>query len=202
MPASTVWRIGFLGLLASLLFSIAPTVDADGVSVPLLPTSAAAGGLIASLSVCPDHSASGGTSRMARARASMTCMINFARRKRGLRKYRRHGKLDWSANRKAADILRCRAFSHNACGRKFDYWIRRSGYLRRNQGWSTGENIAWGSGRIGNVRSIFKAWMKSAGHRLAILDRTYRHLGIGVTRGRMKGLGGSRVWVLHFARRY
>lgn len=202
MPASTVWRIGLAGLLASLLFAFAPTLDSDGFQVPLLPAPAAAEGLIASASTCPDHSAIGGGRKMAEARSAMACMVNYARRKRGLRKYHRRRKLDWSANRKGADILRCDAFSHNACGRNFDHWIRRSGFLRRNRGWSTGENIAWGSGRLGNVRAIFKAWMRSPGHRRAILDRTYRNFGIGVARGRMRGLAGARVWVLHFARIY
>lgn len=202
MAAPIVWRIVVVGFFGCFLFALGPPLEAGGTGFPLLPAAAAANGLVASESTCPDQPASGGAVKMAEARSSMVCMINFARKQRKLRKYRRQGRLDWSAQRKGADILRCRSFSHTACGRKFDYWVRRSGYVRRTRGWMTGENIAWGSGRVGNVRSIFKAWMRSPGHRQAILDRSYRDLGLAVTKGRMKGLGGSRVWVLHFGRIY
>lgn len=126
----------------------------------------------------------------------MVCMVNYARRKQGLKPYRRHRKLGWSARHKAADILRC-GFSHTACGRQFDYWIRKSGYLGRG-GWSTGENIAWGSGYLGNVRSIFIAWMKSTGHRDAILSQDFTDIGVGVVKGTFEQISGARIWVLHF----
>ncbi|MCO5316753.1 MAG: CAP domain-containing protein [Solirubrobacterales bacterium] len=168
---------------------------------PLLTGSASAAGLIASTNICPDRSANGGARSLAAARRSMTCMINFARRRQRLHRYRTTGSLNWSARKKSADILRCRTFSHTACGRGVDFWIRRSGYVNPRRGWSVGENIAWGSGGLGNVRSIFNAWMHSTGHRRAILDRRFTHLGVGVARGRMNGIGRSRVWTLHFGER-
>jgi len=136
---------------------------------------------------------------MVRAKKSMICLVNHARHKSGLRAYRTNGKLAWSSKRKAGDILRCR-FSHSACGRRFDYWIKRSGYIGRRS-WAAGENIAWGSGSLGNVRSIFIAWMKSPGHRAAILSRSYRDVGVGVTKGTFEGYRGARVWVMHFGSR-
>ncbi len=200
MPVSTVWRIALLGFLALALSSLVPGSGISGSTFAIGPAPAAAAGLIAPPSSCPDNRAGGGARNIARARKSMACMVSYARRRKGLAKYSRRSRLDWSATRKSADIVRCRAFSHNACGRSFDHWIRRSGYVRPTRGWTTGENIAWGTGNVGNVRSIFKAWMKSPGHRRAILDRTFRDFGVGVTRGRMRGLAGARVWVLHFGR--
>lgn len=205
-PAPTVSRIGLPGRLAFLLLLIATSLllAASGLLPSPLPGSDSAEArsrLVAPAKVCPDRSARGGAAQIKRARKSMMCLVNYARKRKGLRKYRKHSKLAWSAKRKAADILRCNSFSHNACGRKFDFWIKRSGYASR-RGWTTGENIAWGSGNLGNVRSIFRAWMNSPGHRSAILDGEFTDAHAGVVSGRMKGIPGARAWVLHFGHRY
>lgn len=136
---------------------------------------------------------------MAKARRSMLCFVSYARKRAGLRPYRTNRKLAWSSKRKSADIIRCK-FSHTACGRPFEYWILRSGYAK-NRSLSAGENIAWGGGSLGNVRSIFVAWMRSSGHRSAILSRAYRHVGVGVTKGNYRRYSGVRGWVLHFGNR-
>lgn len=199
-PSPTVSRIGLFGSL----FFVAVAVAASGFLPSPLPGADRADAkprLIAPAKVCPDRNARGGARQLKRARKSMMCLVNQARKRKGLRKYRKNAKLGWSAKKKARDIIRCNSFSHNACGRSFDHWIKRSGYKSR-RGWSSGENIAWGSGRLGNVRSIFKAWMKSPGHRRAILDRQFSDANVGVVRGRMKGLSGARAWVLHFGHRY
>jgi uncharacterized protein YkwD len=182
----------FAGLLA-LIAAVALTGFAPG---PLGSGQAAAANLIAPTKVCPNRTASGGKAAMTRARRSMVCMVNYARRKKHLKRYRVRRQLTWSAGRKAGDIRRC-GFTHTACGRPFDFWIRKSGYLGAG-GWATGENIAWGSGSLGNVRSIFIAWMKSKGHREAILSRRFTDLGSGVVKGRFEGVPGARIWVLHF----
>ncbi len=199
-PATTVSRIGLLGGLAFLVLTLSAT---GFLPTPLSTTSQADARtrLIAPNKVCPDRTASGGANQIKRARKSMLCLVDYARKRKGLRKYKRQSKLSWSAKRKARDIIRCNSFSHTACGRQFDYWIKRSGYGSR-RGWTTGENIAWGSGSLGNVRSIFKAWMNSPGHRRAILDRQFTDANVGVIRGHMKGLSGARAWVLHFGHRY
>lgn len=157
---------------------------------------ATAANLIAPKRVCPDLPADGNPKAMKKARRSMVCMVNFARKRSGSTRYAANQKLNWSAKKKAKDIYKC-GFSHGACGRSFDFWIRRSGYLGQG-GWSTGENIAWGSGSLGNVRSIFIAWMNSKGHREAILSKDYRDIGASVIRGRFQGNSGARIWVLHF----
>lgn len=163
---------------------------------PFGPDPANAANLIAPARVCPNLPANGGQKAMTKARRSMVCMVNYARQKSGLKRYRVTGKLTWSAGRKANDILRC-GFSHNACGRPFDFWIRKAGYLG-DGGWATGENIAWGSGKLGKVRSIFVAWMKSKGHRDAILSARFTDIGAGVVKGTFDGVAGARIWVLHF----
>lgn len=128
----------------------------------------------------------------------MACMTNYARQLSGLKRYRVKRKLDRSASSKAADMLRCGAFSHTACKRPFDWWIKKK-YIRGRCYWA-GENIAWGSQGVGGVRDIFKAWMKSPGHRAAILNRKYTDLGIGFRTGQFQGRSEARVWVQHFGR--
>ena len=128
----------------------------------------------------------------------MACLTNYARARSGLKRYRVKSRLNRSAGLKAADILRCSAFSHTACGRPFDWWIKKK-YVTRRCYW-TSENIAWGSRTVGGARDIFKAWMKSPGHRAAILNRQYRDLGIGFGGGSFQGRPSARVWVQHFGR--
>lgn len=145
--------------------------------------SPASAGLIAPQTTCKNVS---GFGNKAKARKSMLCFTNYARKKKGLVRYRFDSRLNRASGRKAGDILRCDEFSHEACGRPFQYWIERSGY----EGCAIGENIAWGSGSLGTSRQIFKAWMNSPGHRSAILSRDYRQIGIGLKTGTLSGSPG------------
>jgi uncharacterized protein YkwD len=159
------------------------------------PAAGSARSLIAPARSCPDQSV---FQRPARAKLAMTCMTNYARRAAGLPRYRSRLALNRSATRKAADILRCNSFSHTACGRTFSFWIERS-YVSR-QCWWAGENIAWGTGSLGGVRQIFKAWMRSPGHRSAILSKDYSDMGIGLRTGSLRSWRGAAVWVQHFGK--
>ncbi len=151
--------------------------------------------LIAQDGVCPDGNSA---ARKNRAVKAMICMTNYARSQRGLKRYRTDRGLNRSASLKAADILRCNAFSHTACGRPFTWWIEKK-YTARKCWWAS-ENIAWGSRAVGSVRDIFEAWMKSPGHRAAILSKRYAEIGVGFRVGEMRGRPTARVWVQHFGR--
>ena len=118
----------------------------------------------------------------------MRCLTNFARAAaRPRAACRRRAGSTAPPRRKSADILRCDEFSHEACGREFTYWIQRVGYISAGC-WRAGENIAWGSGSSRPLRSIFRAWMRSPGHRENILG-SYGEIGIGL---RVGGLEGTR----------
>jgi len=126
----------------------------------------------------------------------MLCLVNQARRSRGLAPLRADASLGRAADRKSADMLRCDEFSHEACGREFTYWMTHFGY----GGCAEGENIAWGSGSLGTPRSIFKAWMHSQGHRENILG-PYEDIGIGLKTGPLEGVAGAHVWTQEFGSR-
>ena len=126
----------------------------------------------------------------------MRCLVNFARQGRGLPPYAPSALLNRAAAHKSADILSCGEFSHEACGRPFSYWMEKLGY----PACSAGENIAWGSGRLGSPRSIFRSWMRSQGHRENILG-PFEEIGIGLRVGSLEGYSGAHVWTQNFGSR-
>jgi uncharacterized protein YkwD len=128
---------------------------------------------------------------------AMECMINFAREEAGLPKLVDSKRLDGSADSKAGDILRCNQFSHEACGRDFLFWFRRAGYLSGHCWWA-GENLAWGTGSLGSVRSIVRAWLHSPSHRANMLGGEYSEFGISLREGTLSGAPDAHVWVNHF----
>jgi uncharacterized protein YkwD len=154
--------------------------------------------LIAPPSACPGQD-DAGAPNAAQMRA-MRCMTNFARRQRGVPPLTPVHALERAGLEKSADMIRCDEFSHEACGREFTYWMQRFGYLQ-GPCVGAGENIAWGSGRLGTVRSIFTAWIHSNGHRTNILSGSFHDFGIGLRIGRLEGTSGAHVWTQEFGSR-
>lgn len=178
-------RTSALALAAALSLALAAASAAPAANLDRL---------LAPASACP-HQTSLGDAPAAQERA-MLCMTNFARTHSGLAPLRSARPLARAADGKSGDILRCGEFSHEACGREFTYWMRRVGYLRGGC-WAAAENIAWGTGSVGTVRAIFRAWLHSDGHRENILGR-YADIGIGLRVGRLEGNSGAHVWTQEF----
>ncbi len=150
--------------------------------------------LLAPVSACPHQTRVRAPSAV-QLRA-MRCLTNYARAHAGLEPLAGSGSLTRAASHKAADILRCDEFSHQACGREFTYWSEHFGYIE-GRCWSAAENIAWGGGRLGNARAMFRAWLHSPGHREDILG-PYTDLGVGLHSGNLKGHASAHVWVQEF----
>jgi uncharacterized protein YkwD len=75
-------------------------------------------------------------------------------------------------------------FSHDSAnGGTFVDRIRKAGYVPRRVLPSLGEDLAWGSGTLGDPREIVQSWMQSPGHRANILNRKFREAGMGVAFG-------------------
>ena len=180
--------LGGLALLVSLLAAGNAPAAGHPVSVRVLkaPTTACSG--------AEDHNAPVPVQEQA-----MKCLVNYARPQAGLPRLADTRKLNTSALNKAADVLRCNQFSHEACGRDFLYWFRRSGYTD-GRCWWAGENLAWGSGSLGSPRAVFKAWLKSPPHRANILSSDYTEFGISLRSGALSGNSGAHLWVNHFGR--
>jgi uncharacterized protein YkwD len=122
------------------------------------------------------------------------CLLNAERRAHGLGSLRSHGKLGRGARRHGRDMVRHRYFSHTSRnGTSVAQRIKRSGYSRRH----VGENLGWGGGSGSSPRKIVRSWMASPTHRALILNRVYRHVGIGIVRGTPAGVPGG-TYVAHF----
>ena len=173
---------------------IAATLIASLALLGASAASASAANLIAPQSSCPGQTKL--DAPVIAQERTMLCMANFARGQLGLVALTANTELEGSAREKARDILRCDSFSHYACGREFAYWIRASGYLS-TECWRAGENLAFGSGSYGSVRSIFRAWMRSPEHRENILG-DYAETGIDLVTGTLEGFAGTRIWTEHF----
>lgn len=128
--------------------------------------------------------------------ATMRCLVDRARRHAGLGTLTNSHELSRSAKDKAADILRCKSFSHYACGREFTFWMKRVGYLSSSC-WRVAENIAWATGPRSSPRAIFNTWMHSAEHRANILGH-FSQVGVGLRVGNLNGRPRSHVWTGHF----
>lgn len=171
-------------------------VSLAGLTV-VSPALAAGGRFIAPASACPGQDTL--DTPAAEQEATMLCMTGFARAQGGLGSLTANPQLEQSAGDKGDDILRCDSFSHFACGREFTYWMRQTGYIS-SQCWRVGENLAWGTDGYGTVRSIFRAWMNSPGHRENILG-DFTQVGISLRVGTLEGQPDTHVWAQHFGSR-
>lgn len=152
------------------------------------------GRLIAPASVCPGQSKLNAPAETQE--STMRCMTNFARAQAGETELAPTQQLEQSAEDKASDVIRCDDFSHFACGRDFTYWMQDAGYMS-SPCWRVGENLAWGYGAYGTVRSIFRAWMSSPGHRANILN-DFDQTGLSLQIGALAGQPETHVWAQHF----
>lgn len=201
-PGDKEWvrRLLSIAAIVPVLLGLgAPNVAAVGLgerqAVSKPARAATSGGAL----VAPETTCPGQDRRDAPAAAqvqTMRCLTEYARMHAGLASLASVEQLDASAGAKSGDVLRCDDFSHFACGRDFTFWMRETGYLSE-QCWRAGENLAWGSSDEGTAGSIFRAWMRSPGHRENILGE-FSQLGIGLRVGDLEGLGGVSVWAQHF----
>lgn len=130
---------------------------------------------------------------------AMRCMHRYARKKAGVPALEKSGKLQRSSDGKARDILGCLDFSHTACGRDPFYWLRKTSYLLGCFG--AAENISYGAGSQGSVRSTMRRWLNSDGHRLNLLRSRFRQIGASMVEGRWLGGNHVQIWVTHFGYR-
>jgi uncharacterized protein YkwD len=129
------------------------------------------------------------------------CVLNAKRARHNLGALRLNRSLSTAARRHSRVMVRERFFSHESPnGATFVDRIRATGYLEGAQGWSLGENIAYGSGSRSTPRSIARAWINSPGHRANILSESFREIGIGIASGTPVGSGGA-TYATDFGRR-
>jgi uncharacterized protein YkwD len=117
-------------------------------------------------------------------RDAVLCLHNRERARHGLPRLRENPLLRRAAERHTDNMVSERFFDHTSpSGSTMVERIRRTGYTKRARSWALGENIAWGSGSLATAAQIHRSWMKSAGHRANILQRSFREIGIGIESG-------------------
>lgn len=117
-------------------------------------------------------------------RAAILCLHNQVRAERGLPTLRENRRLRKAALAHSRDMVRDGFFEHTTPeGTTMVDRILRARYVREDQGWALGENLAWGTGSLGTPRGAVESWMDSPGHRENLLRRSYRDVGIGIVLG-------------------
>lgn len=161
-----VWRSRLLAAILPIAILLAATSDR-----------AVAGG-------CPNAKTRPHALQMDEARAALRCLINRGRNARGLARVGANRPLRHAAVGHTVYMQRHDCWSHQCKGEPSLYErVKREGYLSKAKGWGLGETMAWGEGRKGRPRAIFRSWMESPGHRAVILDPDFRDLGVGPRHG-------------------
>jgi uncharacterized protein YkwD len=116
---------------------------------------------------------------LADSRAATICLLNNIRRHKGMRPFHVNGRLSLASQRHTNSMVAHKYFEHG----DFVGRIKAAHYLSGSHAWTVGENIAWGTWFYATPSSIVDGWMHSPGHRANILNRHFREIGIGVSRG-------------------
>jgi uncharacterized protein YkwD len=152
--------------------------------VAALACSALLGPATAEAQACANTNARPTRGNLSEVRQAVLCLHNRARAQHGLPALRESAKLRSAADRHSENMVGSRFFDHTSPGGStMVERVRRTGYTSGARGWSVGENIAWGTGRLATAAEIHQRWMGSPGHRANILQRSFREIGIGIELG-------------------
>ena len=130
--------------------------------------------------------------------AAMLCVLNYARGRAGLTPLRVSPLLNRSARLKANDIIRCRQFTHAACGKDPHAVADEAGYPHV----SWGENLALSPGPFAAARVAADGWLNSDHHRENLFDPRWTEQGIAeVVVPEFQGQHDVAIWVSEFGAR-
>jgi uncharacterized protein YkwD len=117
-------------------------------------------------------------------RAAILCLHNQIRAGKGLPLLKDNAKLRKAAIGHSSTMVSQGFFDHTSPdGDTFVDRIIGAGYTKKNEGWTLGENLAWGTGDLSTAQGVMNAWMASAGHKANILKKAYREVGVGIRLG-------------------
>ncbi len=134
---------------------------------------------------------------LARQRQTLACLVNWARKRRGLEPLVLARLLNVSSRKKAEDIARCENFNHSPCGGDWEFHVRAAGYMG-----SFGANLYLAAGPWRAPRVAVDWWLNSPAHRANLFDPKWRRQGLAVVSLRaFQGRRGVRVWVSEFGDR-
>lgn len=174
------------------------------VTITLLVCCATASGAASAAgSRCAQANAMTEPMTLKQASRAVLCLVNGERARRDLAPLRASPRLRRSARRHSRDMVIRQYFSHVSLGgADARERIRRAGYLRTRPDASLGETIVWGAEGLATPADLVRAFMRSDGHRRALLDPDYRDVGVGLVRGApIAGVARGVTLTLHFGGR-
>jgi uncharacterized protein YkwD len=191
MPAKL--RTLLIALIAAALLAPAASV-AEGKKKhhkPAVPAKA--------VGDCADADLEPAADNLARIRTAILCLHNQIRAEHHLTALRTNKRLRQAAVGHSRDMVARDYFEHTTpSGVTMVDRILKARYVRADEGWSLGENLAWGTGSYGTPRGAVEAWMASPGHRENILRREYREVGIGIVVGVPSSDAAGATYTLDF----
>jgi uncharacterized protein YkwD len=138
------------------------------------------------------------------ARKAVVCLLNVERQRVGEHSLKADKRLQKAAQRHTDVMDGGGCFDHQCpgesdLGRRLELVDYLTAGLTR---WIYGENIAWGSGRLGTPKQIVGTWMDSPPHRANLLNPSFRDVGIGVRAGTPgKGRADGGIYTADFGLR-
>lgn len=117
--------------------------------------------------------------------------VNEARARAGSPPLRIAAPLQRAARSHSNAMLRTGTFTHGDWYRR----LRRHGARNR----TLGETLAWGVGAEGSADAIVDMWLASPPHRVTMLRRGFRFLGVGIANGAFAGYDGASIATADFA---
>jgi uncharacterized protein YkwD len=190
MPATL--RTLLIALVAAALLAPATSV-AEGKKKHHKPAAAK------TVAECADADLDPDASNLGRIRTAILCLHNQIRAEHALPLLHANKRLRKAAVAHSRDMVDHDYFEHTTpSGVTMVDRILKARYVRADQGWSLGENLAWGTGSYGTPRGAVEAWMASPGHRENILRRDYREVGIGVVLGVPSSDAAGATYTLDF----
>jgi len=152
---------------------------------------------------CADRNLAPTSDNLGVVRAAVVCLHNEVRARHDLPRIKENPRLRSAAVGHSANMVSRGFFAHtDPSGTTMVDRVRAAGYVRDgDRRWAVGENLAWGKGNRAKAARIMRTWMASPGHRAAVLNRTYRHLGVGIATGVPPGGTSGATYTMDFGMR-
>ena len=172
---SSTLRTALIALLTAVLLAPATTVAEGKKKAPAKARAA---------QECADADLEATSENLGRIRSAVLCLHNQIRAEHDLPALRENKRLRKAALGHSRHMVRDRFFEHTTPdGVTMVDRILKAKYVRDDEGWILGENLAWGTGSLGTARGAVNAWMDSPGHRANLLKGGYREVGVGIVVG-------------------
>jgi uncharacterized protein YkwD len=133
---------------------------------------------------CPGEAAAASTLSVSEIERTVVCLINQERGRANRVSVRSDSALRRAARGHSDSMVARGYFAHVAPGGvTLTDRLRGTGYMRGAKDWAIGENLIWGTGSLSTPQSLVKGWMQSPPHKVNMLRREFREIGVGVVRG-------------------